>query len=824
MNGATELHNRLMEEGYIEAAASKINQKLSELRESGNDRLCRRWVWELIQNANDCANPTIEIDIENNNNILTFSHNGKPFDYKSLMNLVTQISTKESNQNQENVTGKFGTGFITTHLLSEKVKIYGLFVDEKQNKAKLDFLLDRRGKDIFEVKEQVINSLEELKKLSSSPVKYEDNNKYTTFFQYDLLNANKKALNDGKQDLDKTIFFVLAFVKTISKVRYNDTIYSKSNSEQLISDNLKIVEICKEDDNFKTYKKILVGFDKNVDLAVVISQKDDQYFIEPYDSIMPKLFCNFPLIGTENFTFPVIVNSCKFRVEEQRDGIFEESPLNKELLLEAISIYDKMLKFVAENKFKNIYNMCFMKNTNSSLLQKEAAQKIKQICNYTPIIYTNKGTFMSLHEKGDKNAKVLIPNCDDANTDMIFWDMLDSMKKIQPMPERNTCNNWTKALEANFSFENLCEWISKKESTNDLLDFFDTKESMYRWFNKLYDIAFKYKDGECVKKYNIFINQENTFTTKFQNLYIDSNIDEALIDILSDFGTKIRNTLLSRSVELPEISKEFEIKQKTNEDIAYRICETVRRILVEETQPGKKRDEQTQKTFNKIMLWFLKNPELAKSIFFDIYENKHNLCTKEELIGKFEFAEQTKETLDRFNIPSLDKLNEWLENHANSEMYFSQYKSNDLLVGLAIDNLEELDKNNNIQSVKYLLEHNPRPSLEALKKVEEIIERTKRNVINYLNTLSGVYDVKDRRELARTVYGDIYKNGQKIKIVVRPSDSEMIILFYQSELDALDDNNYELWIDNGMTIPRQLTFGDILMTTGIRVIPLKNLF
>ncbi|MBJ8090516.1 hypothetical protein JDS76_27400 [Bacillus cereus] len=823
MSNNVVLHNKLMEEGYIEAAAGKINQKLSELRESGNDRLCRRWIWELIQNANDCANPTVEIDIQHNNDTLTFSHTGKPFDYKSLMSLVTQISTKESTS--KDATGKFGTGFITTHLLSEKVNIKGLFVDELNNKMNLNFLLDRSGKDIHEIKKQVINSLEALKNIHLEPNKYEDQlgNGLTTTFSYDIKDANIKALNEGKQDFDKTVFFVLAFVNTINMVRYNDTVYKKSSEEIRVNDYLKIIEIIKEVDDTTSKKKILIGFNGDIEIAVEVSSHEKQPFIEPYDSNMPKLFCKFPLVGTENY-FPVVVNSSKFKVEEQRDGIYENSQVNKELILQAVKLYDQMLQVVAKNKFKNIYNMCFNKKTFSSELQKEYSKQIQQICNHTPIIYTNDGSFSSLYVKNNTDSILLIPNCDDNNIGMELWDLLNLMKNIKPIPEKETCKSWANALNPNINLEGLCNWISKFETAEKLLNHFDTKESMYQWLTKFYEIVFKYKEGECVKKYNIFINQENTFTTNFQNLYIDSNIDEALIDILSDFGAEVRNTLFSKHIKLPEISKDFEINKKNNEYIASKICEKVRRILVEETQNTKKRDEQTQKIFNKITLWFLKKPELAKEIFFDIYEGKHNLCTKEELIEKFEYAEQTKETLDRFNIPSLDKLNEWLENNANSEMYFSQYKSNDLLVGLAIDNLEELKNNNNIESVKYLLKHNPTPSVEALKKVEEIIERSKRNVINYLNSLSGVYDVGNKRELAKTVYGDIYKNGQKIKIVIRPSDSEMIILFYQSELDTLDDNNYELWIDNGIDIPRQLTFGDILMTTGIRVIPLKNLF
>lgn len=67
------------------------------------------------------------------------------------------------------------------------------------------------------------------------------------------------------------------------------------------------------------------------------------------------------------------------------------------------------------------------------------------------------------------------------------------------------------------------------------------------------------------------------------------------------------------------------------------------------------------------------------------------------------------------------------------------------------------------------------------------------------------------------------KNGTDIRIVVRPSDDDKIIFFYEQEVAAMDDTNYELWSDNNDGNTRIITLGDIIKTTGISVIPLKNL-
>lgn len=55
------------------------------------------------------------------------------------------------------MTGKFGTGFLTTHLLSEKVKVKAYLKDEDEPLKKIDILLDRSG----ETKEEVITAVNE---------------------------------------------------------------------------------------------------------------------------------------------------------------------------------------------------------------------------------------------------------------------------------------------------------------------------------------------------------------------------------------------------------------------------------------------------------------------------------------------------------------------------------------------------------------------------------------------------------------------------------------------------------------------------------------
>ena len=61
---------------------------------------------------------TIDISIDTDDNSVVFAHNGSCFTYENLIDLITQISTKIKDEEK---VGKFGTGFISTHLISEVV-------------------------------------------------------------------------------------------------------------------------------------------------------------------------------------------------------------------------------------------------------------------------------------------------------------------------------------------------------------------------------------------------------------------------------------------------------------------------------------------------------------------------------------------------------------------------------------------------------------------------------------------------------------------------------------------------------------------------------
>ena len=103
----------------------------------------------MCQNAKDVCNFTgkvkICIDFDEGQRKVFFRHNGKAFSMDNILSLINQASSKDRSDGSERKSGKFRTGFITTHLLSEAVNISGI-LEAGSGYSKFNIFLDRRGK------------------------------------------------------------------------------------------------------------------------------------------------------------------------------------------------------------------------------------------------------------------------------------------------------------------------------------------------------------------------------------------------------------------------------------------------------------------------------------------------------------------------------------------------------------------------------------------------------------------------------------------------------------------------------------------------------
>lgn len=807
----------------IEAAVNTIMTKMDELQgatESGRNAMRRRWIWELIQNANDCANESeITILINSSETELTFSHNGDVFTYHNLIDLITQISSKRING--EDTTGKFGTGFISTHLISEIVKVKGIYhrTPTSNNYKFMCLNIDRSGKTEQDIKDSITTAISELDVIDGSHnIEWPStNNEPTTSFIYDLTRKNSlevhEAIDSGCRDLDRSISFVFAFTKTIKEVHCDGVTYKRNSETVLISDQLKIVHVVKTNDGKETseIQKVLVCYDKEneVSIATFIESRDDKYYICPIRDV-PKLFCLFPLIGTENFGFPVVINSPKFKVLQERNHIQEGAEINRGILEIGISLYKIMLEHACRNDWNNLYNLCYMNHSKESVFQKKTSTEIQKIYHIQPIVDVHENSGLIRKESlyvaynGELKPNILIPSMDNKELDDELWELTKCLN-TKAIPTKDSYKHWLAICPTNkITLETIYTNLLKGSTVNELSAWFTDKSEILSWLNKLYGLWLKSTDENSFAATAIVPNQEGQFSG-ITKVSVDHDIDDVLKDILTLLGTDIKKKLLHRGITVLD---GIEMNSWANEDVANKINDHVRKQLSDESTNSIKRSQEIQNIFNMLTDWFLKMPELAKSLFKDIYDKQHLLSSPEETARRLELATTVESAMHENNI-ELEQLKTVLKESGRLLQMFKEGK---------IELSEDARK---------LFEHISSKSPYAKEKLDNLIQRSISSVYdelsdNHLYSVENTLDEWKRNKYSTTVF-KARKQDVDIRIIIRPSDDDKIIFYDDAELEALDDTAYELWTDNGQGKVMMITLGDLIKTTGISVIPLRKI-
>jgi hypothetical protein len=789
----------------LDASSNTIWDELKKIRESSEiekKTIRRRWVWELIQNASDCTpkDKKIDIKIDYSNNQIIFSHNGLPFSYENLLDLITQISSKQSSE--EKKTGKFGTGFMSTHLLSEIVQIEGSFIQKDSKYTKLEFTVDRSGNEYSDIKNKTKTMLEQLDLISRNQEelqeKYED-----TEFIYSIEDDDiREAVEEGIVDLKETIPYVLTFNENINSITYNGNCYKKGNEKTSSkNDKLKVVQINASDRN----KELLILNENNVTIGCAIERKDDKLYFLPISRTMPKVFCEFPLLGTEEFSFPIVVNSNLFDVERDRNAIRDSNQLNNELIQVAVSLYKELIDYCSKSAMtRNEFNICILKKSTSSIIQNNSYKEIKEYINKSAIIPIHnhmEGSKRLAFKNSDGQVVIGIPSTEEKIHQDLFWDVLSNLKTF-PIPTKNTYKGWDAVFEGNVRFSWINDTYLKDSNIDKLVAFLKDTTLFLDWLNAFYALWIKDEGLEKVVE-SVFIPNQNNNFVKFDKIYSDKNIDDELKHILTLLGGNIKGQLLHQEINSFEnYFKEHPKKIKNNEICSDQIESKVSEILGNETVDRIEREESTQRVFNRLTNWFLSNPEKSKEWFENLYPKRMMLSSPEENLRRYKIAEKIEE-----NNIKYEELDEIINNR-------------DKIMEIITNS--ELSKEDIIDQLKHVI-----TSSEEMKRyVEKLLHRSTENIFKYLSrlkdyTLPATLEEWMNEKYSDTVFPAKY-NGNDFRIVIRPSDYQKIIFYYDEELEALDDVNYQLWTDDG-EVQRMVTLGDLLKTTGISKIPLTKL-
>jgi len=322
------------------------------LKSLNNDpRHRQRWIWELLQNAQDVNGRDIQIKFANE--ALSFSHNGSAFSEEDITHLIFHGSSKPR---QSGKRGKFGTGFMTTHLLSKKVQIKGNLEDGRS----FDFELTREGNDDSEMADALNASWDNFKNSLHVERRFQN----TTFTYLDLSPEACATVENVLGSLPNLMPYVMAFSGQIDAVKifHNQTESKYQRSTQQSDTNLKIIDFdSSEPSLIPAYRMFVHKFENGKgEIAIPLAADNEIAALAPN---IPRLFITFPLIGTDQaFPFPFLINSEHFEPSPEREKLWlsaesnaPETATNKGLLETAFAEYINLCNSILKLDFRNVH-------------------------------------------------------------------------------------------------------------------------------------------------------------------------------------------------------------------------------------------------------------------------------------------------------------------------------------------------------------------------------------------------------------------------------------------------------------------------------------
>eukprot|EP00347_Sterkiella_histriomuscorum_P002255 403368868 len=788
--------------------AKKILDAFGNL--SSESHNATRFIYELLQNAGDqcCEGKMVEVMMKLTKDEFVLSHNGKPFKFIDIINVIKQGSNKDrpekkkaeeeeikepqnllsSTNNHSNsnfsmtnsfgrtyqvsnaqfdineldipeTTGRYGTGLLTTYLLSKHLIVSGVLHYDKQdenNFRRFTIQLNRDGQSVSEIKKQIEYSFDQVEIIGNTDLTplldtYEEGLALDTSFSYQLYDQSQFDIAAGAiKSLLQTAPFILAFNPKFSKITIDDQttgkLYTLSIDRQPISNNQNC-SLFNYREN-ETLKTILIVDGRYSCLATIVERDQDGFQnICKLGYEIPNIFVDYPLLGSETLGTSIVFNSHYFDPNEKRSGIPLSSGIkaeqNKFVIKECAQIYEKLVKYILAQRFKGVNNLQINPSERTDrFLRDILVTPCIKIFTENPVVESSLG-FLKLNE-------VLFPDIQEAlnSNSQAKLDHLMSLLVILQKEEGNLVKNDYDYIKSWFDILQNQDWkpyfytqnLRKISSIIDRVQQFQCSQNFYQqcgmdyqefqsFMNKLYDYLSKFSTSSLItehRKSSIFLNQNLNFKP-ITELYQDKLNNEILKTFCKNYGYDIRDKMVSRDFVIPEsISQsswnmtKYTIDQFDSELSSflenYYVCYKTKKLM-----PASKTFVISNVNDLLKMCYQTIHFQLLVEQYQDAQQTERPQQIDSQLKQHFEYMESVKQLLDQLSL-AFSFLSPTPTAYKFKEV---PVKSQKIAISILLQEIySKLIKQSNVDSMKLsLLKHNLDP-YEFLNKFYETIKKT----------------------------------------------------------------------------------------------------
>lgn len=616
-NAANEVFHDL----YI----SKVGNRLNEL-DSPSDEDRRRWIWELVQNAkdsivNDDARSSVTIELDVAGDVVKFKHNGAPFSAKSRLGLMYQYSKEKDKRGDEGSTGRFGTGFMTTHCLSRKVDVWGDVVVPDVSGGRCGFSIEihREGN----TPEEIIRGLEQMEQSE----KFYKKSFGETLFVYKVTSdSGRRAIDLGIEEIKRNACRVLCFCKKIEKISVNRDGHVFSIEKKLQHDiggtNLCRFSFVITDDDYK-YERVFIVASLNednellstkysrdrkvgIDALIEIDENDHSIISHSGDT---SVFCVFPVIGIERqLSEPIIINSPDFELTTERNALYlagdekndngmpSNVAINKVIYEKIPCMYKEIISYLSREGYGRLYFLADGLNGIKCVQNLDAQWYIDKVQNLYRRYLLDVRVAAATQSMGRvplcKCCVVDEPTKNRPHEIMELLRLFATGEDIKILIADN--DEWVSRLWRGddiqrWDLESLCSFVESKINWDELP--FSDDVDRTSWFNRLISLINDVDKSILSRKKLIPDMNGDLHAIDDKSFEQGEGVDDFVIDLLTQLGKDYRKdyraNLLNPGMHGIELSRKFNSVRYSSE-IDKLVSEIVGDGLLNDNQRLKK--------------------------------------------------------------------------------------------------------------------------------------------------------------------------------------------------------------------------------------------
>lgn len=291
------------------AAARNIFNEVEDWRGTKRAIANKRWIWELLQNAKDCAKgKPFSFSVTLKKNSLVIQHDAGPFHLRDIVALVEGDSSKH--RRAEDTTGKFGKGFLVSHVVATDVEVNGILADQKQGKFSFRFRLRRDGSEaaIRHNIEQCRDALDDVKPFKGDSC--------LTQFTYAVQGGDqtRECLEEAVRNLKNHAAYLFSFIPELKRINVElpgqPVLIFASDTRQRIDAGPLAASVEKiaisTPDSIRNVLLFTTQTPSGSKPQIAFELNPDNRILTP--TVIARVFQDLPLHATADFDLPVVLN------------------------------------------------------------------------------------------------------------------------------------------------------------------------------------------------------------------------------------------------------------------------------------------------------------------------------------------------------------------------------------------------------------------------------------------------------------------------------------------------------------------------------------